>query len=293
MIKSCCILIVLIFSSQLLYARTAVVYDPISNIRKTPNGKILCKIKKIQKINVSSNSINGWYDTDSCGEKGVIHHTQIVFISGDSIGIVYDPVSNIRLRPNGKIICKVKKISAMKVSKYDNKWYGTNFCGKNGVIHQSQIKLVSSTPLLEYSENNKITKIKTNPITKTAKSNSNYKYYSRSSSCKDRTTVCLALTWGPDVCSTAFSKYAEKNLDFSVHDFALSPTCLVGISKYLDEDFSDTDIGLAILTGVLDESGAKGVESEDLFSKFLGGISYLASHSIKLSLYNSCIRKCN
>lgn len=260
-----------IFSSS-LNAATAVVYDPVSNVRKTPNGKIICKVRRIEKINLSSSSNNGWYETDICGESGVIHRTQIVFMSGKDIGIVYDPVSNIREAPNGKILCKVKKISAMKVSAYDSEWFSTNFCGRRGVIHQSQIKLVSNEQPSSFSSNT---------------------YSKKQSSCSDRTAVCLALTWGPDVCGTGFNKYAEENLNSNVHDIIASPSCLVAISEYLDEDYSDTDLGLAMLTGLLDEGGKAGIKSESLLNNVLGGLSYLASHSVKFSLYNSCMNKCN
>lgn len=357
------LIIIFLFFTTSSYARTAVVYDPISNIRKTPNGKILCKIKRIKKITISSKSNNGWYSTNVCGEKGVIHHTQVVFFSARNIGIVYDPISNIRLNPDGKIICKVKKIAAMTVFPFNNEWYSTDYCGAKGVIHQSQIILISNSKLDERSPNKggskaivydpisnvryspkgkvicrikdvteinifqynqewyktdfcgkigvihrsqiKLERKKSQNLASKEKPSSDisniarvgndtpvYSYSSRYSSCKNRTTKCLALTWGPDVCSSAFGAYAKNELNFSVNDIIASPTCLVAISKYLDEDYSDTDIALAMLTGVLDESGAQGFKSDAVLDNILGGLSYFASQGIKLSLYNSCMSKC-
>ncbi|MBW4694692.1 MAG: hypothetical protein KME27_23325 [Lyngbya sp. HA4199-MV5] len=59
-------------------ARVAVVFDPPSNIRVSPNGAILCKIQKISSINIF-NSNGEWYYTDYCGNIGVIHSSQIKF----------------------------------------------------------------------------------------------------------------------------------------------------------------------------------------------------------------------
>lgn len=263
--------IVLMLCANFVYAASAVVYDPVSNVRKTPNGAILCKINRIKKINVHSSDQNGWYETSVCGEKGVIHQSQIVFMSGKDIGIVYDPVSNIRKVPNGKILCKVKTISAMRVASYDNEWYATNFCGEIGVIHQSQIKLVSNEV-----------------PSKSFESNSSY----HANSCSDRTTMCLALTWGPDVCSSVFNAYAEKKLDSKVHDVIVSPGCLVAISKYYKQEYSASDLLLSMLTGFLDEYGSSKIRSDDTGDKVAGGASYLASHFIKYNMYKSCMNKC-
>ncbi|OIP71939.1 MAG: hypothetical protein AUK48_11720 [Oscillatoriales cyanobacterium CG2_30_44_21] len=59
-------------------ARKAFVFDPPSNVRSEPNGSVLCSIKNPISINVYG-SIGSWYYTDTCGETGVIHSSQIRF----------------------------------------------------------------------------------------------------------------------------------------------------------------------------------------------------------------------
>lgn len=66
-------------------SRTAYIIDPPSNVRATPNGRIICVIRGIGtpirilgSTGVRDN--NGtWYVTDACGGRGVIHSTQIRF----------------------------------------------------------------------------------------------------------------------------------------------------------------------------------------------------------------------
>ncbi|MGE5656812.1 MAG: hypothetical protein ACM37W_09360 [Actinomycetota bacterium] len=59
-------------------ARTAVVFDPPSNVRKYPNGEILCSVRSRTTINIYG-SIGEWYYTDACGQIGVIHSGQVKF----------------------------------------------------------------------------------------------------------------------------------------------------------------------------------------------------------------------
>jgi len=63
---------------------------------------------------------------------------------------VIDPPSNIRAKPNGKVICQATSSSIVtvkrtaKIASNSGKWYETNFCGKDkllGYIHESQIRL--------------------------------------------------------------------------------------------------------------------------------------------------------
>ena len=62
---------------------------------------------------------------------------------------VMDPPSNIRIEPNGAIICQATSSSVITVRREPERasngglWYATNFCGQNewGFIHQSQIRL--------------------------------------------------------------------------------------------------------------------------------------------------------
>ena len=57
----------------------AIVFDPPSNVRSTPNGKIICSIRERTKINIDSSLEDDWYYTDVCGVKGFIHNSQITF----------------------------------------------------------------------------------------------------------------------------------------------------------------------------------------------------------------------
>jgi hypothetical protein len=56
----------------------AMVFSPPSNVRKSPNGDIICSVRKRMTINIYG-SVGSWYYTDVCGEMGVIHSSQIKF----------------------------------------------------------------------------------------------------------------------------------------------------------------------------------------------------------------------
>lgn len=58
--------------------RRALVFDPPSNVRATPNGPVLCSIRSRQVINVYGKS-GRWYETDYCGGNGYIHEAQLRF----------------------------------------------------------------------------------------------------------------------------------------------------------------------------------------------------------------------
>ena len=58
--------------------RTALIFDPPSNVRTSPNGEVLCSIK--EKTRVTINQINGdWYNVDICGSSGWIKADQLKF----------------------------------------------------------------------------------------------------------------------------------------------------------------------------------------------------------------------
>lgn len=59
-------------------AGAAIVYDPPSNVRSAPNGPILCSVRERITINVYG-STGSWYNTDVCGQMGVIDASQIRF----------------------------------------------------------------------------------------------------------------------------------------------------------------------------------------------------------------------
>ncbi|MEL7141230.1 MAG: hypothetical protein AAFY33_18935 [Cyanobacteria bacterium J06643_4] len=58
--------------------QTALVYDPSSNVRATPNGQILCSVDTVSYINIFGR-LGDWYRTDACGTLGLIHISQISF----------------------------------------------------------------------------------------------------------------------------------------------------------------------------------------------------------------------
>ncbi|MEX0269819.1 hypothetical protein AB3R30_11790 [Leptolyngbyaceae cyanobacterium UHCC 1019] len=58
-------------------ARTALVVDPPSNVRATPNGRIICSLGRT-RIEVFEPT-GSWYRTNVCGAKGYIHKSQIQF----------------------------------------------------------------------------------------------------------------------------------------------------------------------------------------------------------------------
>lgn len=56
------------------------------------------------------------------------------------IATVYDPPSNVRLTPNGEILCSVQEYTTIMTYREENGWYGTDACGQFGMIHSSQIR---------------------------------------------------------------------------------------------------------------------------------------------------------
>jgi hypothetical protein len=64
------------------------------------------------------------------------------FNDGISIGIVFDPPSKIRDKPNGTVICTIRDLTAIELAggvTGGGEWYCTRACG-GGVIHKSQIR---------------------------------------------------------------------------------------------------------------------------------------------------------
>lgn len=59
---------------------------------------------------------------------------------GNWIGIVFDPPSHIRKRPNGEIVCTIRDVQAIELagSVTEDGWVRTTACG-GGVIHPSQV----------------------------------------------------------------------------------------------------------------------------------------------------------
>jgi hypothetical protein len=67
-------------STKVSNVGVAIVFDPPSNVRTSPNGKILCSVRENVTVNIYG-SVDDWYYTDVCGNgtKGVIHSTQVRF----------------------------------------------------------------------------------------------------------------------------------------------------------------------------------------------------------------------
>jgi hypothetical protein len=64
------------------------------------------------------------------------------FNEGIAIGVIFDPPSKIRGKPNGNIICTIRDITAIDLSGGvfgGGEWYHTSVCG-GGFIHKSQIR---------------------------------------------------------------------------------------------------------------------------------------------------------
>jgi len=124
------------------------------------------------------------------------------------------------------------------------------------------------------------------------KSSNTKSTYTSNQNYEKKQLKCLALTWGPDVCSQAFSEYVKKNDDVNdVSDIIKSPACATMIAKSLGEDVTQADLEIAVVTGVLDEAGASGINSDNPFYKFLGGVAHLYSFGIKVTVYDSCMNK--
>lgn len=60
------------------YHQMAIVFDPPSNVRQSPNGDFLCSIQERTTINIQGLT-GDWYYTDVFGKMGVIHSSQITF----------------------------------------------------------------------------------------------------------------------------------------------------------------------------------------------------------------------
>ena len=55
-------------------------------------------------------------------------------------GFVFDPPSNVRISPNGEILCSVKTSSDIQIYGSIGSWFYTDICGTMGVIHSSQVR---------------------------------------------------------------------------------------------------------------------------------------------------------
>lgn len=63
--------------------------------------------------------------------------------------VVFEPPSNVRVKPNGRVLCSVNSETNIGVYGYNNGWYKTDVCGKSGYIHQSQVLVQLSGEVTE------------------------------------------------------------------------------------------------------------------------------------------------
>lgn len=63
--------------------------------------------------------------------------------------VVIDPPSNVRVKPNGAIICAIRSQTSIAIYDYKNGWYKTDVCGRSGYIHQSQVRLQPDSEVVE------------------------------------------------------------------------------------------------------------------------------------------------
>ena len=129
--------------------------------------------------------------------------------------------------------------------------------------------------------------------TTTSNNRSSYSKEESSSSSKssNKQLKCLALTWGADVCSQSFSRYADEKDMNDIHDIIKSPVCATMIAKSLNEDISQTDLEIAMVTGIADEAASAGMNSDNPLLKFLGGVAGMYSFGIKAVVYENCMNK--
>lgn len=61
-------------------------------------------------------------------------------ISKAGVATVFNPPSNVRVSPNGAILCSVREKRDINVYDLKGDWYTTDVCGTPGVIHRGQLK---------------------------------------------------------------------------------------------------------------------------------------------------------
>ncbi|WP_107667788.1 SH3 domain-containing protein [Cyanothece sp. BG0011] len=109
----------------------AVVFEPPSNVRMTPNGRIICSVNQVKPINIYG-SENGWYVTDACGQMGYIHQSQIRLQANQptTINEIFCEVINIRtgqlalrFNPNGESRAGLNNGNIVRFIDQQNIWY--------------------------------------------------------------------------------------------------------------------------------------------------------------------------
>lgn len=60
--------------------------------------------------------------------------------SGTGSAFVFNPPSNVRVAPNGNILCVVRSPQNIDLYGANGEWYYTDVCGSMGLIHSSQLR---------------------------------------------------------------------------------------------------------------------------------------------------------
>lgn len=116
--------------------------------------------------------------------------------------------------------------------------------------------------------------------------------YGYSSCSQEEVLKCLALVWGPDVCSLAIEDFAENELDTKSYDTVTSPLCGKMIAETIDEGFTEDDLAFAAATGLLDDLGSKSWKAGGFWGALGAVITKGTSLTIKITLYDSCVKRC-
>ena len=61
-------------------------------------------------------------------------------VSSTGTAIVFDPPSNVRVSPNGEILCSVKERTSIRILGAEGSWYKTDVCGSPGFIQAGQLQ---------------------------------------------------------------------------------------------------------------------------------------------------------
>ncbi|WP_058999420.1 serine/threonine-protein kinase [Leptolyngbya sp. NIES-2104] len=75
-----------------------------------------------------------------CGAKSPQGAASNDSISKAGVATVFNPPSNVRVSPNGAILCSVREKRNINVYDLKGDWYTTDVCGTSGVIHRGQLK---------------------------------------------------------------------------------------------------------------------------------------------------------
>ena len=75
-----------------------------------------------------------------CGDRGSSQVVSQSSTSQSGAAIVFDPPSNVRVSPNGAILCSVQRKTTINIYGSSGSWYNTDICGTMGVISRDQIR---------------------------------------------------------------------------------------------------------------------------------------------------------